>query len=75
MANGADIIIKGGSVDISFDDAVYPPGNGSHSNRDARLQRILITDEENQTKYDSGQSGAVNKWTVTVLASLPVGQA
>jgi hypothetical protein len=76
MANGADIIIKGGSVDISFDNAVYPPGNsGSHSNSGARMQRILITDEQNQTKYDSGQSGAVGKWTVSVFANQPAKQA
>jgi hypothetical protein len=76
MANGADIIIKGGSVDISFDDAVYPPGNsGSHSNSGARMQRILITDEHDQTKYDSGQSGTVGKWTVSIFANRSAEQA
>ena len=70
MANGGDIIIKGGSVDINFDDAVYPPGNsGSHANQGMRMQRILVTDEQNQTKYDSGQSGAVARWTVTVMTN------
>ena len=66
MANGGDIIIKGTSIDITFDDAKYPPGaNGSHKGQ-RKMQRIVVTDGQEQVKYDS-QAEDPKKWTVTVL--------
>ena len=68
MANGGDIIIKGGSVDITFDDAVYPPGNsGSHKGL-RKMQRILVTDGGQAVQYDS-EAADVKKWMVTVLTN------
>jgi hypothetical protein len=68
MANGGDIIIKGSSVDITFDDAVYPPGNsGSHKGQ-RKMQRILVTDGGQAVQYDS-EAADVKKWTVTVLTN------
>ena len=68
MANGGDIIIKGGSVDITFDDAVYPPGNsGSHKGQ-RKMQRIVVTDGGEAVQYDS-EAADVKRWTVTVLTN------
>ena len=54
MANGADIIIKGGSVDIDYDHAVYPadPSNPKkHQNPNKKVTRVVITGDIN---FDSG---------------------
>ena len=54
MANGADIIIKGSSVDVDYDEAVYPkdPGNPKkHKNPNKKITRVTITGDIN---FDSG---------------------
>lgn len=54
MANGADIIIKGGSVELEFDDAVYPKEPGSpkkHKNNGKKITRVVITGD---IAFDSG---------------------
>jgi hypothetical protein len=54
MANGADIIIKGGSAEIHFDHDVYkkdasdPKKRGHES---LKIKRIVISGDEN---FDSG---------------------
>ena len=63
---GTDIIIKGSSIDISFNDSLYPGGgNGSHRGQ-RKMNRIIVVDGQQQVKYDSN-SEDVKKWTVTVL--------
>ena len=63
---GTDIIIKGSSIDISFNDSLYPDrGNGSHKGQ-RKMQRIIVVDDQQQVQYDS-QSNDVKKWSVTVL--------
>ena len=66
MSNGGtDIIIKGSSIDITFDDSQYPGGgNGSHKGQ-RKMRRIVVVDDQQQVQYDS-QSADVKKWTVTV---------
>jgi hypothetical protein len=65
-SGGADIIIKGSSIDITFDNSVYPDqGRGSHKGQ-RKMQRIIVIDDQENVKYDS-QSDDVKKWTVTVL--------
>ncbi|MEP6742179.1 MAG: hypothetical protein ABJB61_06735 [bacterium] len=54
MANGGDIIIRGGSVDLDYDETVYPkdPGNPKkHKNQTKKVTRVLITGE---ISFDSG---------------------
>lgn len=54
MANGADIIIKGSSVDIDYDEAVYPrdPNNHKkHKNQNKKITQVVITGDIN---FDSG---------------------
>jgi hypothetical protein len=66
MSNGGtDIIIKGSSIDITFDDSLYPgAGHGSHKGL-RKMRRIVVVDDQQQVQYDS-QSADVKKWTVTV---------
>src|SRR5713226_7930353 len=56
MANGGDIIIKGGSVDIDYDDAVYPPDPcrpRKHKGNNQTIVRVTVADEGNNLKYRS----------------------
>ena len=70
MANGGDIIIKGGSVDIDFDDNVYQkevnkPRN--HKADDQAITRVTVEDGAGSSKYDSSVEGAnTSAWKVTV---------
>ena len=65
MSNGNDIIIKGGSVDIIFNDNDYPPGgNGSHKGQ-RKMQQIVVLDGQNNPVYDS-QNADVKRWQVIV---------
>ena len=66
---GSEIIIKGSSVQIDFDETVYKKNNGDpkiHENRDRRITRIRVVDENDGEKYDSGDSPNGLKWTVTI---------
>jgi hypothetical protein len=69
MSEGEDIIIKGGSIEIEFDDDVYPnnPSNPKkHQNPNRKISRIVVVDENSGQKYDSGESQNGLKWTITV---------
>lgn len=53
MANGSDIIIRGGSVDLNYDDGIYqkdPKDPKRHSNTDKKITRVVITGD---ITYDS----------------------
>jgi hypothetical protein len=65
MANGGDIIIKGGSVDIRYDDSLYrKEGEWGHVDPDKRMTRITVTDESGKTVYDSGDNRGGLKWEI-----------
>ena len=68
---GGDIIIKGGSVDLQFDDDVYKKNSGGdpkkHENPNGKITRIVVADENDVEKYNSGNEN-VMKWKVTVFA-------
>ena len=55
MANGGDIIIKGGSCDLIFDDSTYPKDPADpkkHKNKNnQKVTRVLITGD---ISFDSG---------------------
>lgn len=67
---GSDIIIKGGSVDLEFDDTVYvkDPGDPKkHKNGSKKITRVVITGDINfdsQTQH-SGQNGLRCEITIT----------
>jgi hypothetical protein len=70
MANGTDdIIIKGGSVELKFDDTVYVKdhSDGKFKHRDRKVIRVLITDESGAIHFDSGDHPAGLRWTVSVV--------
>jgi hypothetical protein len=46
-----DIIIKGGSVEIEFNERSFPGQDGKHSNKDKRIVSVNVTDHNtNQTQ-------------------------
>jgi hypothetical protein len=72
MADGGDIIIRGGSVDLEYDDAVYPkePGNPKkHRANDKKIRQITVTDNANPVPllYDSGDHPEGLNYKVSVL--------
>jgi len=73
MANGGDIIIKGGSVDIDYDDAVYPPETGKprkHKSNNQTIVRVTVADEGNNLKYDTDtESEDPTRWTISVYCT------
>ncbi len=75
MADGADIIIKGSSVDIDFDEAKYPKEPGQprkHKADDQTITRVTVEDENNTKQYDSSDGAAdPSRWTIHVYCSAP----
>jgi hypothetical protein len=65
MANGSDIIIKGGSVNVQFDDSIYQKeGSWNHINLEKTMTRITIVDENGRSIYDSGENVDGLKWEI-----------
>lgn len=56
MPNGSgDIIIKGGSVDLEYDEGTYPKDPNDphkHKNENKKVTRVVITGDIN---FDSGE--------------------
>ena len=73
MANGGDIIIKGGSVDIDFDEARYPKDPGQprkHKANDETITRVTVEDANSNIQYDSNNtSGDKTYWTIHVYCT------
>jgi hypothetical protein len=66
-SNGSgDIIIKGGSVQVQFDDAGYTRNGSKHDNPNKKITRIVVVDENGVEKLNSGDSQGGLRWTVTV---------
>jgi hypothetical protein len=73
MANGwpdSDyIVIRGGSVELVFDDGLYErdpkdPHRLRTANR--KITKIVIVDDNGTQQYDSGENPNGLKWTITV---------
>jgi hypothetical protein len=65
MANGSDIIIKGGSVNVQFDDSIYrKEGSWNHINLEKIITRITVVDENGKSLYDSGENPDGLKWEI-----------
>ncbi|MGH9927922.1 MAG: hypothetical protein ACREA9_01710 [Pyrinomonadaceae bacterium] len=73
MADGGDIIIRGGSVDLEYEDSVYPPvqpKSKKHNNASKKIRQITVTDNANPNGpplYDSGVHPQGLKYTVSVF--------
>ena len=69
MADGGDIIIRGGSVDLDYDDAVYPKESGNprkHNAKDKKIRQITVTDN-GKILYDSGDHPGGLGFTISVF--------
>jgi hypothetical protein len=69
---GGDIIIKGGSVHISFDGGVYlkqsqDPNSHKHDTR--KITRVQVSDENGNSQFDSGTDNGGLNWTIRVSTS------
>lgn len=65
---GGDIIIKGTSVQVTFDSDIYqkdPNDPGSYKNDTRKITRVRVEDENGRSLYDSGDNDGL-KWTITV---------
>lgn len=54
MPNGDDIIIKGGSAEVHFDDSIYeqdPQDPNRYANENMKIIRVVITGD---LSFDSG---------------------
>jgi hypothetical protein len=77
MSNGSsgDIIIKGSSVDIDYDDAKYPKEPGkprNHKSNDHAIIRVTVEDANNTMLFDSSSDTAdPSQWTIHVYCSAP----
>jgi hypothetical protein len=68
---GGDIIIKGSSVHIHFNATLYqrdPSDPSKYSNPIRKISRIIIRDENDVMKFDSGDHPIGLKWTIEVLS-------
>ena len=68
--NGGDIIIKGGSVDLIFDDSVYlpnPQDRKSHTTSTQRITRVVITGDMGDVDFDSGEHPQGLRCMITVF--------
>jgi len=61
-----DIIIKGGSVQVTFDSVGYTsaPGN-KHEDKNKKITKIVVHDDNGVEKFSVADKGGL-KWTVTV---------
>jgi hypothetical protein len=73
MADGGDIIIRGGSVDLEYDEAVYPMEFGhpkKHSASGKKIRQITVTDiDSGRILYDSDDHPDGLKYMVSVFTT------
>jgi hypothetical protein len=72
MADGGDIIIKGGSVEVNFDNNFYrsdPIDPNKHRNDSRKITRILVEDQDGKVQFDSGADPSGLRWIITVSTS------
>lgn len=71
MGEGSgEIIIKGGSVELNFDDGIYQRvlnDPGAYRNQNRQITRVLVEDQEGKVHLDSSES--VGLWRITVFTS------
>ena len=66
---GGEILIKGGSEQVLFNDSVYkkdPNDPKKHEDANRKITKIVIVDENGGERFNSGDNQGGLKWTVTV---------
>jgi len=67
---GDQIIIKGGSVELSYDSTVYVKESpGMHKSATRKITRVQVDDADGKPQFDSGASDEGLNWTITVSTS------
>lgn len=68
---GGEIIIKGGSVQISFDGSLYQKSSdpNTHKHQIRKITRVQVDDENGKSQFDSGSKKGGLKWTIKVSTS------
>ena len=65
--NGSgEIIIKGSSVHVQFDDAGYIKNGSKHDHAGKKITKIVVVDENGVEQCNSGDTPGGLKWKVTV---------
>jgi hypothetical protein len=65
---GGDIIIKGGSVELTFNEGIYQKVStdpSTYRNPNRQITRVVVLDETGKVQFDSGASTGL-LWTITV---------
>ena len=66
-SNGSgDIIIKGASVHVQFDDTGYAKNGSKHDHQGKKITKIVVVDENGVEQCNSGDTPNGLKWKVTV---------
>lgn len=71
MADGGDIIIKGGSCDLIFDDSIYPGDPKEprkHPNK--KGQKVIRVQITGDITFDSGEGAHPNGLTCVITTSV-----
>jgi hypothetical protein len=69
MPEGEDIIIRGGSVELTFDDGLYIKDSidpTKHKHPDRKIMRVQVADENGGSVFDSDINKDGLQWTITV---------
>jgi len=70
MSDGSgEIIIKGASVHLEFNGAIFikdPNDPKKHDNPSRKITKIVVVDENGVEKFNSGDNPGGLKWKVTV---------
>ena len=65
---GSDIIIKGGSVELSYDEAIYEKGLVGdpkvRKNQTKKIIQVIVSDADDEILYDSGEHSEGLKFTI-----------
>jgi len=66
---GGDIIIKGGSVHVAFDGALYQKVSSDptiHKHDDRKIVRVKVEDENGLSRFDTALNEDGLLWTITI---------
>lgn len=66
---GGAIIIKGGSVQLIFDNSLYQQESGdpsSYKDDSRKIVNVQVQDGDGKLRYDSGADDDGLDWTITV---------
>jgi hypothetical protein len=64
-----EIVVKGGSVHVTFDGALYQKDSGDplvHKHDDRKIVRVKIEDENGLSRFDTDVNEDGLKWTITI---------